>query len=326
MHSNRLSALALLCFAFAAHAVPNQWSTLGPFGGYVNDVLIDPANSAIAYAAAQYGLFKSTDGGISWSALSQDFGQYPITDIAFDPSNSSRLYVAGLSAGLFRSVDGGGSFTRISAVPTDANIDGPWGLGISADGQTLYYSTIGSKFFRSTDGGASFSERTSMPSASQMIVVDPANSAVVYAANGPKLLKSINGGGSWTELPLPAGNVFATSIVLVPGTPNTLWLSTSNDIFSTQDDGAIWTPSGQFLNGRRLHADASTPGGLYATLSFEGGVIRRYSGGVWQFVFTGLPAVVDKLAVSPVDPTEVSRRHEQGRVSYHRRRSHLAAL
>src|SRR6185312_2154222 len=236
MRSIRWGVFALLAFAYEAQAAINGWSPRGPFGGIVTDVVFDPANPAIAYASAQYALYKSTDSGTTWTELTQDFGRFPIVDVTFDPANPARLYVASLGGGVFRSMDGGVSFTRISAVPTDANVDGPGALGISADGNTLYYPTISGRFFRSTDGGANFSERHATPSIVSKVVVDPNNSAIVYAAFGPNLLKSANGGDSWTVLPLPASNVYATDIVLIPGTPETLWLSTGNDVFSTQDD------------------------------------------------------------------------------------------
>jgi len=299
MRSIRWGAFALLAFAYVAQAGINGWSPRGPFGGIVTDVVFDPANPAIAYASAQYALYKSTDSGTTWTELTQDFGRFPIVDVTFDPANPARLYVASLGGGVFRSMDGGVSFTRISAVPTDANVDGPGALGISADGNTLYYPTISGRFFRSTDGGANFSERQATPSIVSKVVVDPNNSAIVYAAFGPNLLKSANGGDSWTVLPLPASNVYATDVVLIPGTPETLWLSTGNDVFSTQDDGQTWVPTSPSLGTRRLHADASSAGALYATLRDRGGDIYHYAAGTWQALPAGLPAVVNVLAVSP---------------------------
>jgi len=298
MRSVRWGIFALMAFACVAQAGINSWSPRGPFGGIVTDLVIDPVNPTIAYASARYALYKSTDGGTTWSELTQDFGRTAISNVALDPANPAKLYVASSGGGVFRSTDGGASFTRISAAPTDPNVDGPVGFGISADGNTLYYSTGSGRFFRSTDGGATFSERQPTPSSVGKLVIDPDNSAIVYAAFGPKLLKSASGGDSWTELPLPASNVFATSVVLTPGTPKTLWLSTGNDVSSTQDDGATWTPASPSLGTRVLHTDASSPGALYASLRDRGGDIWRYSAGSWQMLPVGLPAVVTALKVS----------------------------
>lgn len=298
MRAVRWGIFALVAFACVAQAGINSWSARGPFGGMVTDLVIDPANPTIVYASARFALYKSTDGGATWTELTQNFGPNAIVNVVLDPTNSARLYVASLGGGVFRSTDGGASFTRISAAPTDPNVDGPVAFGISADGNTLYYTTISGRFFRSTDGGATFSERQPTPSSVSKLVVDPDNSAAVYGAFGPKLLKSATGGDSWTELPLPASNVFATSVVLTPGTPKTLWLSTGNGVWSTQDDGVTWTPASPSLGTRVLHADASSPGALYATLRDRGGDIWRYSAGTWQALPNGLPAVVSVLKVS----------------------------
>jgi photosystem II stability/assembly factor-like uncharacterized protein len=298
MRSIRWGVFALVAFACVAQAGINNWSARGPFGGTVTDLIIDPVNPAIAYASARYALYKSADGGSTWTELTQDFGRTSIGNLALDPANPGRLYVVSSGGGVFRSTDGGTSFTRISAAPTDANVDGPVGFGISADGNTLYYPTLSGRFFRSTDGGATFSERQPTPSTVEKLVVDPDNSAIIYAAFGPKLLKSATGGDSWTEVPLPASNVFATSVVLTPGIPKTLWLSTGNDVFSTQDDGQTWIPASASLGTRVLHADASSPGVLYASLRDRGGDIWRHSAGTWQVLPTGVPVVVNVLKVS----------------------------
>jgi hypothetical protein len=295
----RWGVFALATLACVAQAGTNSWSARGPLGGIANDLVIDPSNPAIVYATASFAMYKSTDGGATWSLLNQSFGQTTVGPIALDPSNPAKLYVASPDGGIFRSTDGAATFTRISAIPTDLNVDGPGGFAISADGNTLYYPTFSGKFFRSTDGGATFSERQPTPSNVAKLIVDPDNSAVIYAANGPKLLKSTTGGDSWVELPQPGSSTFAASIVLTPGSPKTLWLSTATGVYSSQDDGQTWIPASTSLGLRVLFADGSSPGAIYATLEQSGGDIWRYSAGSWQKLSAGIPAVVNMLKVSP---------------------------
>ena len=126
MHSLRWALYGLVCLALSAHAGINSWSARGPTGGLTVDVVYDPTNGAVAYAAAQYSLYKSTNGGATWTEVNQDFGQFPITRVMFDPSNPARLYVAALGGGIFRSTNAGSTFTRISPIPTDANRTMPW--------------------------------------------------------------------------------------------------------------------------------------------------------------------------------------------------------
>src|ERR1700730_13174800 len=71
--SRRFLSLALVAF-FATRpeivsAGANVWTRLGPEGGPVTALAIDPRNSATVYAATSAGLFKSVDEGAVWSAL-----------------------------------------------------------------------------------------------------------------------------------------------------------------------------------------------------------------------------------------------------------------
>ncbi len=183
----RWSLLAFVFLAGAGQAGTNSWSPLGPYGGRVTNLVIDPTNAAITYASTSYTLFKSTDAGVTWQELTQDFGRFPIADLEFDPAHPGQLYVVGLGGGVFRTSDGGATFTRVTPVPVDAaTVDGPWDVAISQDGNTIYYSTISGQFFRSTDGGATFTARTTMPSANQRMALDPANSARHLRGDGPE--------------------------------------------------------------------------------------------------------------------------------------------
>jgi disulfide bond formation protein DsbB len=53
-----------------AHAGINQWTSLGPYGGAIKTLVIDPQNTSTLYAwSAGSELFKSTDGAASWNAM-----------------------------------------------------------------------------------------------------------------------------------------------------------------------------------------------------------------------------------------------------------------
>jgi hypothetical protein len=62
--------LALLApFVAKLDAGKNVWTSLGPDGGSIQAIAIDPLNSSTMYAATGAGLFKSADAGASWTAL-----------------------------------------------------------------------------------------------------------------------------------------------------------------------------------------------------------------------------------------------------------------
>jgi photosystem II stability/assembly factor-like uncharacterized protein len=289
----------------STHAATNVWTTRGPTGGNVADVVIDPANDSILYAAASEALFKSLDRGETWTELPHDFGQYTLVDLAIDPSNSAKVFVASLAQGLLATQDGGATFALVGPKPTDANVDAPWRIAISADGQTIYYSTIGAKIFCSTNGGATFVQRD-MPRESWSIAIDPNNSAVAYAATSNGVIKTANGGDTWVQLPVPGVSItYINSVALTTGTPNTLWASNAQNVFSTTDDGQNWTPAATTLAGQNLHTNAAYPSVLLAT-SHEGANARihRYQNGTWQ-ALGRFDDNINVVAISPGDATSM---------------------
>ena len=144
---------------------------------------------------------------------------------------------------MFRSTDHAKSFVRITPLTLDPN-QGPSRLIISGDGDTVYYATPANQLFCSLDGGDTFPLQSTLPTQTQQFAIDPDNAAVLYATAGFNFLKSMDHGAHWTALPKPAsGSVLVTALLVVRGTPNTLWLETSGGLFSTTNDGATWTPS-----------------------------------------------------------------------------------
>src|SRR5213594_2016609 len=80
----------------------NRWSTNGPEGGAVPSLAIDRSDPATIFAATGSGVFKSTDGGESWSStLTNDSAQI----VAIAPTSPPTIYVAG--HGIYKSTDGG---------------------------------------------------------------------------------------------------------------------------------------------------------------------------------------------------------------------------
>ncbi len=88
---------------------------------------VDPANGNIVYAGGEYGLFKTVNGGISWTntglpemsaSPGSDFwdGDYDgVFDVKTDPSTPDRIYVTalGTNKGLYRSNDNGATWTKL---------------------------------------------------------------------------------------------------------------------------------------------------------------------------------------------------------------------
>ncbi|HVR39873.1 MAG TPA: hypothetical protein VMU84_12325 [Thermoanaerobaculia bacterium] len=117
------------------------WPSTKPRDGWVSWIAFDPIDANVAYATyAGFGgehVWKSIDGGATWSALSSNLPDIPVHAIAIDPTNRARLFL-GTDLGVFVSLDGGASWsvenTGFAAVVTEAVViaRGAWGPAVYA--------------------------------------------------------------------------------------------------------------------------------------------------------------------------------------------------
>ncbi|MBX6331178.1 MAG: glycosyl hydrolase [Gemmatimonadaceae bacterium] len=186
----------------------------------VSDLILDPNDPNTIYAAfwqagrkpwqlvsggAGSGLFKSTDGGATWTELTRNPGlpKGIIGDIgiAVSPANSQRVWaiVEADSGGVFRSDDGGKTWTRtnseaklrqrawyysrIFADPKDAN--------------TLYAVNVG--FYRSTDGGKTFKPIRTPHGDNHDLWIAPNDPKRMIESNDGGANVSYDGGKSWSD-------------------------------------------------------------------------------------------------------------------------------
>ena len=165
------------------------WQSIGPgnVGGRTRSLIIDPVNPTTMYAAAVAGgIWKTTNGGTTWAPLNDFLANIAVTSMAIDPSNPNVLY-AGTGEGFF-------------------NADGVRGAGM----------------FKTTDGGANWTRLTATANNTDFffvndIVVSPSNGQHVYAATRTGILRSLDGGSTWTlQLPsnVPNGANGAMDLVM----------------------------------------------------------------------------------------------------------------
>ncbi|MBI4464982.1 MAG: hypothetical protein HY647_09785 [Acidobacteria bacterium] len=298
----------------------------------VLSLAISPSNSSILYAGTLgNGIYKSTDGGLNWTAVNSGLPQVPylailpvVTSLAVDPSNPATVY-AGISAGdstdgVFKSTDGGQSWRAISFDLASSHV---LALAIPPSSpSTVYAGTFGRGVFRSTNGGLLWNATNSGLAAGNIFTLarDPSGSGTVYAGTGNGLFKSTNRGQSWAAVSSGILNSVVTAVAVDPSNPSMVYAGTglpgglgSTGVFKSTNGGQTWTPASTGLPSEpllsivtSLSIDPSNAATLYAgTL---GGVFKSLNGGTsWTGVNSGLLSYpsVQALAIDPVNSSTV---------------------
>ncbi|HEV7429358.1 MAG TPA: hypothetical protein VGQ46_23640 [Thermoanaerobaculia bacterium] len=151
------------------------WTFLGPgnIGGRTRVLLIDPNDTSTMYAGAvSGGVWKTTNGGASWSPVGDVMANLAVNSLAFDPTNSRVIY-AGTGEGYFREIvrgtslpiRGNGIFVTIDAGATwqqlastnNSDFDFVNDLVVSTHDPHRLYAATRSGVWRSTDSGVTWS-------------------------------------------------------------------------------------------------------------------------------------------------------------------------
>ncbi len=168
-------------------------------GSGANAIAFQPDNELTVYAGVGYGwgLYKSTNGGSTWT---NPLSSRAVTSIAIDPSNTNVVYVgtgkySSYTDGLLKSTDGGTTWGTALA-----NTDVSSVLVDPSNTQRVYVGTTAGTVLRSQDSGATWSNLsgTTISAPVSALAFDPQNSSHVWAATaGQGLYYSGDGGATW---------------------------------------------------------------------------------------------------------------------------------
>ena len=217
-------------------------------------VTTDPNNAGIVYVTASDGLYKSVNGGQTWSLLSNLQVAYPVVAIA--PGNSSILVAGGRGGGIYRSLDGGASWTASSALtgtpvqglaiaPTDSNTVY---AAIDIEGEAAGFLTVvnsaGTGFNSSTFLGG---PNGTQAQGARAVAVDSSGNAYVAGQTASPFFRATSGAlnagyGGWdvfvTKIAPSAGSCILT---FGPSTLNPYGVGGSFPIEVFAPSGCLWT-------------------------------------------------------------------------------------
>ncbi len=298
----------------------SSWKNIvGPFlHAYIGALAVHPSNGQILLCSSNVGIYRSADGGETWSRVMQGVG----TAVFFDPTDGTIAYAAlgspfgAFNNGVYRSTDAGETWQSIrgsgaNALPT-VNV-GRISLTISRSSPATLYAAVhdystGSllDIYKTTNSGAIWN-RTHAPDIcsatgqcwyDMTIRVSPTNSDVVFAGGQTSIIRTINGGASWTAPYFFGPNqeqAIHPDYHDLQFTPdgNTLYIANDGGMYSTTDitnPGVNWTELNdtlaitQFYPGIAIH-----PANLSIALAgTQDNGLQRYSGNLsWEYVNCG---------------------------------------
>lgn len=248
----------------------SNWSPLGPFdvpiilsnnkkrgNGRINCIEFDPFNEDIFWVGSPGGgLWKTTDGGLSWNTNTDNLPVLGVSDILIHPTNTDIMYIA----------------------TGDAHGSDTYSIGV----------------LKSTDGGITWdttglSYNVSQSNEISKLEMNPNYPDSIFAATGDNILLTVNGGNNWTVV---SPNGRWRDIHYKPGNTNILYAmkqtSGNSNVYRSVDAGATWQVcnNGVSNNNKRRPLIAVTPANpevVYALFSDNGwgfhGIYKSIDGG-----------------------------------------------
>jgi photosystem II stability/assembly factor-like uncharacterized protein len=330
-----------------------SWTNMGlKESEHIARIVVDPRNSDVVYVAAQgplwkkggdRGVYKTTDGGKTWTRILAVDDWTGANDIQLDPRNPDILvattwqrhrrvfaFIAGgPGSGVHRSTDGGKTWTKSQSGFPDVDL-GRIGLAMSPANPSVIYAIAEAAdnkggFFRSRDGGASWDKMSSYQSGGNYyneIIADPKNVDRVYAVE-TILQITDDGGKTFHRVGEVNKHVDNHAVWIDPDDNAHLVIGCDGGVYETNDGGKTYRfmanlPITQYY---RVATDESKPfyrvfGGAQDNFSVGGPSRTRNDHGITNadwFITSGgdgFGSVVD-----PVDPNTVYAESQFGVLS-----------
>jgi photosystem II stability/assembly factor-like uncharacterized protein len=213
----------------------------------INGLVFDPLNSARIWISGYggsgpnvSGVWRSTDGGNTWSRTVSGMNSTEISALVGDPSNPNTLYSGtndGSTKRIYKSTNSGTTWTTVYSTTLSVQ-----GMAIEASTSSIYAITSGG-VLKSTNGGISWQlKQTSMFDLYGLsILVDKSQAGVVYAGTLASFYRTSNGGDAWEERTRGIEKVTTTDASISGSEIVTVQASDEVSLLNRSlDNGATW--------------------------------------------------------------------------------------
>ena len=288
-----------------------QYRSIGPFRGGRSAAAVGvPNQSKVFYfGATGGGVWKTTDGGVTYKNISDGYFGGSIGSVAVAPSDPNVLYVGGgevtvrgnvsSGKGVWKSVDAGSTWTY-SGLPNSRHI--PRMVIHPQNPDIVYAAVLGDLYkpnndrgvYKSIDGGKSWKKIlfSDVQAGAVELVMDPSNPRHLYASTwriqrtpyslssggeGSALWKSTDSGATWKEISKNKGYAKGTlgiiGVTVSPVNANRVWSIVENKeeggVYRSDDSGESWK---HINESRSLRQRAWYYTKIYADTQDEDGV------------------------------------------------------
>ncbi len=298
---------------------------------HIGKILVDPNNSNIVWVAAQgplfsaggeRGVYKTTDGGATWTRSLHVNDTTGFTDLAFDPRNPNTLFAGtyqrmrhvgqmiggGPDGGVFKTTDGGRNWTKLTKGLPPGEV-GRIALATDPKKPGRVYALIDAKVFTPAGGRGGRGGRGGDPAgAAGAAGAQPPAAAPAQAPEPPPMnpptetdsrgfYKSDDNGVTWERMSRERGGgpAYYSEIFVDPRHADTVWMINTNMQW-TKDAGKTFTNvgiergSGAFAVHVDHHEVVFDPTDRnHILIGNDGGVYETYDDGQSWRMFTNLP-------------------------------------
>jgi photosystem II stability/assembly factor-like uncharacterized protein len=238
---------------------------------HIPRVLIDPRNPDVVLVAAlghpfapntERGVYRTTDGGKTWTKVLYVDDHTGATDLAYAPSNPQIVFAAmyqverqpwafssgGPGSGLYRSTDGGATWKKLAGNGLPEGLLGKIGVSVSGADPDRVYALIEAEkggLYRSDDGGDKWARTNDDERYRQRawyfshVFADPRNADTVYVLN-TGMFRSTDAGKTFALLPAPHGDHHG--LWIDPANPQRMINGDDGGATISIDGGKNWTP------------------------------------------------------------------------------------
>lgn len=268
-----------------------SWKNMGlKESRQIGMIVIDPRNSDVIYVAAEgsiwgpggeRGLYKTVDGGKTWTKVLEISENTGVNNVVIDPRNPDVLYATseqrrrhvytkiggGPESAVYKSKDAGKTWDKIMKGLPSGDIGG-MGIAISQINPDILYLIVEAAgdsggFFRSVNRGASWEKMSSHSSSGQYyneIYCDPKNVDKVYSMETVSQV-TLDAGKTWTSIGNNQRHVDDHALWIDPDDTKHLYIGGDGGIYETYDEGKnyIFKPNLPVTQFYRVNADNALP-------------------------------------------------------------------